>query len=354
MQAIIYRITPFDAAIGATIKYNWVGNQQFKNRCIIKKNSSNEVVYDNTSDTFKLEHVINLSVASLENGKKYNAYITVFDKDNVESDIQALGSSFMCLKTPEFKFTNITDGQVIFSSSYGFTLNYSQENGELLDSWSISIYNKGHSLLSTSNVQYDTENLTYTFSGFSNKNEYYARGTGQTINGMSLDTGYVGISVTYDIRDVFSLLEPTNLADIGAIHIRSNIISSEGHLHTTPGVYIGNECLDLRNNTLTYSEGFQFADDFSLVCVFYGMEPNQEIIHFYGEDPDVLTGMVIYRTGRFGTGAFQSCFELRIVSCGITSVFYSNKLSLLSPSGVVDLCVSRREGLYNIQIRNHE
>lgn len=110
MQAIIYDISPFDASIGTTIKFSWNGNQFFKNRCILRENESNTVVYDHTIETFKQEHNIDLAKATLQNGKKYNAYITVFDKENQESDLQSIGKSFLCLKTPVFTFSNIQHG----------------------------------------------------------------------------------------------------------------------------------------------------------------------------------------------------------------------------------------------------
>lgn len=349
MQATIYNIIPFDAMIGTTVKFSWSGDQVFKNRCMIKDNGTNETVYDNTIDDFKLEHHIDLSKANLVNGNSYNLFITVFDKNNVESDIQPLGSSFICLKTPTFNFTNIIDGQIISSSSCGFSLEYNQENGELLDSWSISVYTKTHTLLSTSGVIYDTSNLSYTFSGFTNKNEYFIRANGKTINGISVDTGDINISVTYNTRDIFSLLEPTNLPEVGAIQIRSNIVSSEGHLLHDPGVYIDNKCLDLRDNELAYTEGFSFEGDFSIVSLFYGMNPNQEIQYLYGADPSLLTGIVTYRIGKFGSDEMRGCFELKIISNHIVSVYYSNNIPLPSSKDIIGLCVTRKDGQYNIE-----
>lgn len=213
------------------------------------------MVYDKTINSFKYEHPLDLTVATLSNGNKYNAFITVFDKDNVESDPQQIGQAFICLKSPSFAFTNIVSNQVISASSYTFSLSYSQENGELLDSWSISLYTKSHSLLSTSGTQYDTSVLSHTFNGFTNKNEYSVRAVGKTVNGIDVDTGYINLSVTYSIRDVFSLLEPTNLAKQGCIQIRSNIVSSEGHPESE-AIFINGEYVDLKNNSLSYTEGF--------------------------------------------------------------------------------------------------
>lgn len=66
MQAIIHTISPFDAAVGTTIKFSWDGNQAFKNRCVIKNNDTQEVVYDVTVDSFKLEHKIDPRTGNLD------------------------------------------------------------------------------------------------------------------------------------------------------------------------------------------------------------------------------------------------------------------------------------------------
>lgn len=352
MQATIYPIPPFDAELGGTIKFNWQGNQFFQNRCVIKKNETNEVVYDKTIDSFKYEHAIDLSQATLVNGEKYNAFITVFDKDGNESDIQAIGKHFLCLKTPLFQFTNITNGQVISTSSYQFILNYSQENGELLDSWAISVYTRSHTLLSTSGLNYNTDTMEYTFSGFSNKNEYSIKATGRTINGIDVETDFINISITYSIRDVFSLLEPVNLKDIGAINIRSNIVSSEGHLKNTPAIYIDDEAIDLRDNELTYREGFSFEGDFSKVIYFYGCNYNQKILSFYTDDPEQLSGTVTYRVGKFGTTDMRACYELKNTSNGVSSIYYSNLINLPGDTDKIGLCITRIDGFYNLQAIN--
>lgn len=348
MQAIIHTITPFDASVGTTIKFSWDGNQAFKNRCIIKNNDTQETVYDNTIISFKLEHTIDVTQAQLVNGTKYIAYITVFDSDDVESDIQATGMTFLCLKTPVFRFSNLTDGQNIAASLYQFQLEYSQENGELLNSWAVTIYSKSKVQLTTSGVKYNTDDLTYTCTGFSDKNEYFVRATGTTINGLTLDTDYIQISVSYTTASVFSVLDLTNLYDSGAIHVRSNIVSAEGRTERDT-VYLDNEAVDLRDNTLVYDEGFLFEGDFSLVEYFYGMLPNQTILHLYGENPTMLSCAVTYRIVK-KSGVYKSYFELKIISGGVISVLYSNQLDLLSATDKVGMCIVRTNNLWNIEI----
>ena len=351
MQASIYNIPPFDAAIGTAIRFAWNGNQIFKNRCIIKNNETEEIVYDHTIESFKYEHPVDLSLANLINGVKYNAFITVFDKDNLESDIQPVGKTFLCLALPLFRFTNLSEGQVISASSYTFNLSYSQENGELLDSWEMSLYTKSHTLLSASGTNYDTDALTHTFAGFTNKSEYLVRATGKTVNGINVDTGYVSLSVTYSIRDVFSLLEPTNLAGQGAIQIRSNIVSSEGHPESEVS-FINGEYADLTNNSVSYTEGFELKKDFSLAILFYHATPNQEVLHLESENPNALTLSVTYRIGKFGSEALSACYELKATSYWVDYVRYSNLIPIPQADEKTGLLICRTNGLYEIEIIN--
>lgn len=350
MQATIYKILPFDAAVGTTIKFNWTGNQALKNRCIIKNNDTGEVVYDQTIVTRELSHTLLVSQSSLENGVKYSAYITVFDKDNNESDIQSIGTQFLCLKTPTFQLS-VTEGQVIESTSAAFILNYTQENNEDINSWSITIYDLTRSEIATSGMKYDTVNMAYTFSGFSNKTEYYVRGQGETVNGMLLDTGYIRISIDYSVQDVFMLLEATNLSQTGTIHVKANIVVAEGKIQIPPAKYIDNEYLDVRNNAVIYNEGFDFNQNFSLAIRFYGIKPNAEVLTFESADGNLI-GIVTYRVGKFGTETTYGRFELKVVSYGVLNyVLYSELISPVSTSAVLGLIITRENGYYNIKVK---
>lgn len=350
MQASIRPVAPFDATIGTTITFSWSGAQVFQNRCIIRDNTTNEVVYDYTVDSFKLEHAIELSEATLVNGNKYDVYITVFDKDGNESDLQSIPTTFLCLTTPVFQFTNCTSGQVLSSSSYTFMMEYAQENGEQLDSWSISIYNSSKILSITSGTQYDVDELAHTFTGFNDATEYYVRGEGQTINGYLLDTGYIPITVTFQFMNIFSLFDVKNLPELGAIFGQANISALEGKLTNNP-VFINDEYLDLSNDTLVYDEGFEIVGDFSIVVKAYNITPNVPLLVIHGDDPTECTLTVYYRVRYDSTGTLQGYFELQI-QCGVTlSTRLSNYIEDISNSTTQKamFLVMRSGGLYEIR-----
>lgn len=368
MQATIRTIAPFDATIGTTITFSWTGAQVFKNRCIIRDNETNETVYDYTIESFKLEHEILISEASLENGKKYNAYITVFDKDDNESDLQSVPTTFLCLATPLFHFTNCINGQVLSSSSYEFILEYSQENGEELDSWSISIYNNSKIVTATSGTQYDTEQMSYAFSGFNNATDYYIRAEGKTINGYILDTGYISVSVTFKFMEIFSLFETTNLPELGAIFGQANISAIKGTTTNDP-IYINGKYLDLRNDTLVYNEdGFSITGDFSVVVKAFNIRPNVPLVILHGDDPDPCTLTVYYRVRFLSKDNLEGFFELQAESEGTKAAYMSNAVEEIAlkkaenPTNDYDyvvkepqkkfmILIMRSNGLYTIRAK---
>lgn len=355
MQASIYKIKPFDAEVGTTITFSWSGNQVFGNRCVILDNETNEEVYNYPIYSHKLEHTLDLSrvyEGKLVNGKKYIAYITVYDKDGNESDRQTMGQIFLCLKTPEYSFTNVIEGQILDSSSYGFQLTYSQENGELLDSWQITVYDMTNKVLSTSGVKYDTENLIHTFSGFTNKSQYKVRAIGETVNGMYLDTGYITFSVSYNKAAVFSMIDLTNLPRQGAILLHSNIISADGKAEKEPVTFIGNEYVDLTDNSVTYDEGFLFEGNFSTILYAYHITPNIPFFKFYSGDNDEFEGTITYRVGNIGTTDWVGYLELNVKDGILDYVVNSNKIGAINENTMLGFCLTRKNGLYDLQIEN--
>lgn len=353
MQASIYNIEPFDIEKGTTIKFSWTGNQVFGNRCIILDNETNEEVYNHYIDSYKLEHTLDLSeVKGMVNGKKYVAFITVFDQDGNESDTQTMGQVFLCLKTPVFEFINVAEGQTLAASSYGFQLSYIQDNGELLDSWQMTVYDMTNKVLSTSGVKYSTEDLLYTFSGFTSKSQYKIRAVGKTVNGMSLDTGYIIFSISYDAAAVFSMLELSNLPKSGAILVHSNIKSADGRLEKEPEIYIDGEYIDLTDNTLIYDEGFLFEDNFSLVLYAYNITPNISFFKFYSNENKSFEGIITYRIGRIGSSELIGYLELKITNGTTNYIVNSNQIEAIDENTILGFCLTRENGYYDLQIKN--
>lgn len=345
MYPIIHSIEPFDSSLGAEIKFTWKGNQIFKVRCIIKDNETGVTVYDQTESTMKQSCIIPPD-SGLINGTYYVSYVTVFDVNNTESDLQSIGTPFYCFSKPVFNLS-VSDGGIIQTSSYNIGVNYSQDQDEPLDSFSVSLYTYQKTPLSSSGNIYDTSEMSYVVSGLENAKQYYLRATGKTLHGITLDTGYILITVSYTIAQVFNTLELNNKPESGAIEIKSNIVSAIG-LSDKDVIYIGDEYADLRDNSVTFDEGFEVRGDFTKIFVFYEPERNKSIISF--GDGERLNVDIFYRIGSYSdSNGEKAYFELVANSCGINYVMNSNYIEIPSSYQQFALLVNRQGPYYDIK-----
>lgn len=349
MYSMIHNITPFDAALGSKISFTWNGNQIYRVRCIIKNNSTGITVYDQTLDNMKAEFTVPpISEGSgLINGTFYVCYLSVFDIDGKESPIQETGQTFYCFSTPSFQLS-VEENQIIRASSYETVLTYTQSEDEPLNSCRITLYSYQKTELQSSGTIYDTEaTIPYLMSALENANQYYIRAVGETVNGIPLDTGYILFTVAYTQAQVFSTLEVNNRADIGAIEIRSNIISTNG-TGEHEVIYVDGEKADLRDNTVTYNIGFEVNGDFSEVVRLSHPNPNQPFLTLSDKN-STTTITCIYREGVFhNSGGKKAVIELKASSApGFNYVLYSNYFNIPGDSDSICYCISRIGNFYN-------
>ena len=340
MQASIYHITPFDAEKGTVVHYGWNGIQT--QIAITVKDVNGETVYDNSIRT-NLKQIA-IPGGRLTNGKTYTAYITITDASDRINDNADVGVPFLCRKTPVFEFDwNGTGakktGDVYYLNAYSFNFNvkYSQSDGERLSSWQMTLYSSDRIQLSTSGIVYNpiytesggvvTSNLSYQFSGFGDRGNYYIRAEGRTQNGIEVDTGYVEISSNYASKSIFSMLKAENVPEDGRIYIKSDIISAvckvyhieepddveipENKLEER-GLLLNGDYIDPDSNTVTtgnhalilpddyymvIDEGFQLGT-FSNVLIFIDPKPNVPLIT-YRSSTGSNDATLYYRPGKF-------------------------------------------------------
>ena len=347
MYAIINPIEPFDAAIGTIISFTWNGNQIFKVRCQVKLNSSGETVYDETVSTMKKEFQIPAG-SSLNNGEYYVAVITVFDEDGNESDEQNIATPFYCFTIPTF-LLSVKDGDTIKTSEYSFNLRYEQTEQEELNSYEISLYSYQKTLLQTTSTQYDTTDMKTTFTGLNDATEYYVRATGTTLHGMLLDTGFKKIIVAYKKKYLMSVIEANNMADVGGIEVRSNIVSIEG-VSKKPVIYLGDGGADLTDNNITFSNGFLIDGDFTQIYAIKNPKLNQSIIHFQNENADCMID-VYYREGSYASSnGYSAYFELQASYGGQVQISMSNYVSVPSDNQRFVLYIVRTGCYYDLHL----
>ena len=110
MTPMLTTIESFDATKGQKVSFVVTsGDQVVKNRITVRNNSTNEIVYQNTIETFELENEIPANV--LSNGGYYNCYINTY---NINDDISANSKIQIALNLSGLKcineFTNSAGG----------------------------------------------------------------------------------------------------------------------------------------------------------------------------------------------------------------------------------------------------
>jgi len=341
IQALIHNITPFDASIGSIIQFAWNGDQIFKVRCLIKENESGTTVYDSVIDTTRREYPVPAG-SGLRNGVYYVCYITVFNVDGIESAMPDNGKPFWCFTKPIFQLS-INEGDVIKTSAYEVSLNYSQAENEALSSYSITLYSYQQTeLQSSGNIYPDPNNpsLTYLISGMENATQYYIKATGITDEGMLVETDLILFTVAYTQAQIFSTLELNNKASVGGIEIRSNIASILG-VSEKDVIYIDGEKADLRDNTVVFDSGFEIDGDFTVIVKISDPNINKTFLHLMSSDG--LTIECYYREGNFdNSNGKKAVIELRASSIsGLSYVLYSNYFNIPEQADSIYYCINR-------------
>lgn len=262
---VLYSVVPFDATKDYTFKFSYSGNQAVKNKLIIKNNSTDVVVYNNTITTYRLEHTIPAN--TLSNGISYSAQIRVADTNDKTTDYSA-AIVFKCLSTPSLRITNLTANQTIKNAIYEIDLNYHQRQGEKLNSFYVMLYNKAtHQLLYQSPTSYNVENLSCLLEGLENNQSYIVKAYGQTISGVKVETIEIPFNVEYSQPSVFSIVKIDNDHLSGTISVKSNLILVDGQYNGTPTYIDGTKISLIDGTPVVFDQGFALSKNFSLQCI---------------------------------------------------------------------------------------
>lgn len=278
MKPILYNIKAFDSFQGSTIKFTWLGNVPVSNTLRIKNNSTNEIVYEQTQTTMKLEHTISDS-NNLVNGTLYNASIKITDGNGISSEWSDV-LLFYCYTTPTFNI-NITEGQIIQSQTYGVDIFYEQLEGELLQSYRVQVFNSNNESIYDSNIRYILDTVKVT--NLQDNNTYTIIATGETISGIAVSTEAIRFTADFIKSEAYFICELQNMYDTGGVFIKTNIVSVEGYSDSDI-TYIDNEYADLSNNRVYFDEGFTLSKDFSILTKGKSFDVNSTILQIQGND----------------------------------------------------------------------
>lgn len=270
----LFRITPFDAEIGATIQFEWNGAYQASNKIEVRErdaDDASEPVYSDVYVSFKGKHLIPSGV--LENGKIYKVRVRI---ETYAGDTTGVMSPsdfsddviFYCFETPVFRFDGLKTSteleqeslraNSIEASSITLSLLYTQSNGEKLNSWTAYLYDASHTILQQTELMYFASKSQTYFSGLEDKSNVFVRATGTTVNGMEVDTGFIPLYVYYGLPGTFINFEAVNNENYGHIDLKSSIVSLLGTSGNGSDIeYVGPENLrsaNLVGNYVTFGD----------------------------------------------------------------------------------------------------
>lgn len=325
------------------------------NQLTIRRQSDNQIVYDEKQETFKYEHVVDAD--ELVNGTYYNAVVSVFDADDNQSPT-SIPIQFWCYSTPSIILTNIPANNIITNASFNFTFTYAQNEGEALNSYVVNLYNAFHSQISTSNVIYTQAgsppyNGNYLFAGFEDNTVYYVEVVGTTVNGAIVSTGQIQFTVKYSRPDLFTLIELTNNCEEGYITLKSNIILIEGESNPSPPTYIDDKEVNLTQDGswVEWNDGYSISGDFLARLWFRKPNSYAQIVQFSNTDGQTITLRYMQGYENVNAPDIQSYVELYVQSVnGYDYYIYSNYIDTLPDTSYYNVWLTRVNDIYQLQL----
>lgn len=350
---ILYSQAAFDATQAHTFTFNVVGGEQVtQNKLVITNQSTNEIVYQAVQTTYKFEHI--LPANTLTNGVYYSAYIITYNS-NGESSSASNSIQFYCYSAPSFAFSNLPINNIITNSSYNFQVTYNQAEGELLNSYSFTLYDAQRIQIATSGVKYVGATtipptvIAHQFTGFIDKTSYYIRAIGQTAQGAQVDTGLIAISVLYTVPSLFSVIELSNNCSGGYVIVRSNLIEIGSESNPTSPNYVDNNtAVDVRNNGqyIEWNSGFELNSDFTASLWGRDFNENSNIITM---TDDLGNNIIIrYRTNENNT----VYADATVTNGDVVYYIYSDAIATPITTDKIQIWLRRIGNQYSIKLAN--
>lgn len=274
-----------DPSLNNNISFLYSDTQINSKRLLIKDTASLDIVYDNIQLGMSTSYDL---VANSITPGQYYMQVQVFDFDGNESELSSPVLLY-CYSTPIIVFDNLSDR--INKSSVSVTVSYSQAQNDNIKEYVFYLYDNQKNLLKQSETFYSDSSKTYTFYGLENLSTYYIRCIGQSIHGLSCDTGYCQFYVDYIIQPNNVIVKLENHRCDGYISLSCNIIDIgygiEGEYYE-----FKNEELILDNTKIIYNSGFDFSDEFSIFVKARKLLLNDSFFIYKTSSGDVTLSVV--------------------------------------------------------------
>ena len=341
----------FDATYEREFKYLWSSgnNQSVANTLIIRDNETNTIVYNTKQETLLLKHI--LPANTLQNGKTYNVCIQVFDRDNNASELSDT-LIFKCYTTPTISL-NIANEQVIRSSSYLFTVSYSQLEGEELQYYSLELYDGNKQRLYNTGARYNIE-AGITLTDFIDNTSYYVKAYGQTINHMEIETDLILFHVEYITPELYSYMIVENRELYGDIQFTSFLVSIEGKGINGEPTFINNEYIDTVNGVaIKFDENFNFSNGI-INLVGKNFTVNQPFLIMKNNTYHTMTFTWKYGTYKQENDIEKWYVELKCTDNKVITYHISNLILPPSNEQLLDIQIKIVNNYINITVKEVE
>lgn len=333
----VQKITPFDANKPYEISLSWTGNRSHANRILIYDNETNNLVFDDMVSTFALKHTI--PAYTLTNGKKYVIQAQTYDVENIASPLSDK-VLFYTFETPDFYFNNIPESGKITNASFSASVYYYSSDWEDISTYKFYLYDSTKRKLLESNSMTDSFDISYPYRGLENNTVYYIRCLGVTVNGMELDTGYIGISVKYENPNAYARIYTTVLPSQGCVKVDTNLIIIQ--YNGTDSFEYADGMINLKDKTLYYDEGFLIEDDFTVIIRGINLWQNADIFKMSNGKQGLTLSSHIYHEGKLR-------FRL-IVPNGVSNYLLYSEPQVFTDQDMVTVAIRRKNNVYQLKV----
>ena len=356
-KPILLSTPSFDATEQKVFKFTVQAgeNQITANQLTIRNQSDNSIVYQAIQNTFKYEHI--LPADTLSNGEYYNATVIVLDNQGNQS-LPSLSIQFHCYTTPTLRITNIPDSRLIANSSFSFSFEYMQIEGERLNSYVVNLYNSSQVLVSSSNklfVQDGTPPYTnsYIFSGFEDNSSYYIEVVGETIDGATVISPREQFDVKYRIPNIFAVVELTNNCDEGYITVKSNIVLIDGYSNPDPPRYIDDKEIDVtgKDEFVGWNKGYSIKNNFLARGWFRKPNVNSTIAQFSNTSGQIIKINYMHGYENVDAPDIQSYLSVDVSSIdGMEYYIFSNYIDTLPDNEYYNFQLAKVDDIYRVKL----
>lgn len=344
----------FDATKAYTVQFSYNGNQIVKNKIIIKDNTADTTVYENTITSMAKRHTI--PAGTLTNGTTYNMTIQVYyqnDDGQEVADTLSDTALIKCYSAPVLTFTNMKT--TIRNATYGFELSYSQSESDYVNSYQVSMYDANNQLLYTRDAVYPaSSDLPYVFAvkigDLIDQSTYYIECSATSVSGMTATTGRIQFTVAYNRPPNYSVIYADNISSACSVRIASNIKIIDGNSKSGDDItYIDDAEADLTNETAVWDEMLDVSGSFQILLEVRDIVPYANLLVL-----DNGTSTITLKTMKgllYGESSEKFYLEL-FVSNGIDNYMVVSNTIDIPNSGEKCICtIFRNKYLYNVTIR---